>query len=68
MDPYESNCLVVDWDVATDIFGEKYWNDHDGIICVPTHRITEDEFHDLLVRQDLKTDLIKKAQFLIAEL
>lgn len=68
MDPYESNCLVVDWDILTDIFGEMYWNDHDGIICIPTNRITENEFSELFSRHGLRKQACQKAQFLIAEL
>lgn len=67
MDTYESNCLVVDWDILRKIFGEKYWNDHKNVICVPTNRITEEEF-DQLLDFDLEKIAVKEAQFLIAEL
>lgn len=67
MDTYESNCLVVDWDILQKIFGEKYWNDHENVICVPTNRITEEEF-DQLLDFDLEKIAVKEAQFLIAEL
>jgi hypothetical protein len=67
MDLYESNCLVVDWDILRKVFGEKYWNDHENIICIPTNRITEEEF-DKLLDFDLEKIAIKEEQFLIAEL
>jgi hypothetical protein len=67
MDIYESNCLVVDWDILRKVFGEKYWNDRENIICVPTNRITEEEFDELL-DFDLEKIAIKEEQFLIAEL
>jgi hypothetical protein len=48
MDTYESNCLVIDWDILRKVFREKRWNDHENIICVPTNRITEEEFDTCL--------------------
>lgn len=68
MEPYESNCLVVDWDIVSDVFGEKYWNCHDGIICIATNQITDEEFSDLFSRHDLSKQSCQKVQFLIAEL
>lgn len=66
MESYESNCLVVNWDILRKVFDEKYWNDHENIICVPTNRITEEEF-DRLLDFDLEKIDVKEVQFLIAE-
>jgi hypothetical protein len=66
MDVYESNCLVVDWDILRQVFGEKYWNNNEQIICVPTNRLTEEEFNGLS-NFDLEKIDVKEAQFLIAE-
>lgn len=68
MDPYETNCLVVDWDIMRDVFGDKYWNEHDGVICVPTNRISDEEYEDLFSRHNVCKESVKKAHFLIAEL
>ena len=66
MEVYESNCLVVDWDILRKVFDEKYWSNIENIICVPTNRITEEEF-DRLLDFDLEKIDVKEVQFLIAE-
>jgi hypothetical protein len=64
--PMESNVLLVDRTALFAVFGEKYWNDHEDIVCVPTERITQDEAYKML---SYKKELNgwQKAQYLISE-
>jgi len=63
METYDSNCLVIDWDILRNVFSDG----GTGIICMPTNKITEVEF-DLLLDFGLEKIAIKEVQFLIAEL
>lgn len=35
--------VTLPWEILRAVFGERFWNDSENIICVPTNRITPDE-------------------------
>lgn len=66
--PYEQKCLIVDWDALRDVFGEQYWNDSEGIRCIPTIDISQEQKSELWSRHDIPTESINQVNFLIAQL
>ena len=62
----ETNCLIVDAQMLRRAFGERFWNDVEGIICVPTKRISASEWSTLWI-DGVNTEVARKVQYLIAE-
>lgn len=39
--------LTVSWSVLREVFQDNFWNDHEMIICVPTDRISDEQWEEL---------------------
>ena len=57
--------VTLPWEILRAVFGERFWNDSENVICVPTNRITPEEWWEL---ENTHNVLSTDSQYLIAEL
>ena len=67
MEKMEANCLIVRCETLRKVFGERFWNDTEKVVCIPTNRIWHDEW-SALEREGMDVCSARAVQYLIAEL
>ncbi len=68
MKVFETNCilLVTGYQVLFEVFHQMYWNDTENIFCIPTAKITDQEWKQLFEKG--VPEGAKKAEYIIAEI
>jgi hypothetical protein len=66
MEIYETNCIVLSHDILSQSFGQLFWNDTEDIRCIPTKKLSEEQWKKL-EKFKLDVDKLKKAEYIISE-
>jgi len=65
---FETNCIlfITGYEVLFEVFHNDYWSESAQIMCIPTAKITSDQWSQLLDKG--VPEKVKKAEYIIAEI
>ena len=67
---YEAHCLFVDgsdFKKLRSVLEDRYWNDHENIICVPVKELTDEEIREIF-ESSMDVNNVRKAQYIITQI